>query len=107
MRIYLAALLVLLLAGCASVKKASSPLGDDKYLITCDGNGYSSTGDTMQCLAQEANKICSAEGKKFRFLDSNTNTQLHVGVNFANGNQVPHMRPHSSAEVQCYSEGGS
>lgn len=87
---------------CAHINKNASPLGNDRYLVTCDGNGYSSTGDTMQCLAQQANTICAAERKKFKILDSKTESELHVGVNFANGNPVPHMRPHSAATIQCY-----
>jgi hypothetical protein len=94
--------LIFVFTGCASVKKRSSPLGDDRYLVNCDGNGYASTGDTMQCLAEAANEICAPQGRKFRFLDSNTDSQLHVGVNLANGNPVPHMRPHSAATIECY-----
>lgn len=102
MRLILTLSLTVLLTNCASVKRNSTALGDNKYLVTCDGNGYASTGDTMQCLAQEGNKICSAEGKQFRLLDAKNDSQLHVGTNFANGNPVPHMRPHGSATVECY-----
>jgi hypothetical protein len=50
-------LIFLAFTGCASVKKRSSPLGDDRYLVNCDGNGYASTGDTMQCLAVRSQLI--------------------------------------------------
>lgn len=93
---------ILTMYGCTHVRTQSSPLGDDKFLITCDGNGYASTGDTMQCISREANAICSQKGKTFSIVDNNTDSQLHVGVNPANGNPVPHMRPHSYATVQCH-----
>ena len=95
-------MIFLFFVSCASVKVANSPLGDDKYLITCDGNGYASTGDTLQCLAKEASNICSPLGKKFKFLNSNTESQSYMGINLANGNPVPQTRPHSAAEIQCY-----
>jgi len=47
------------LTGCASVRENATPMGEDKYLVTCDGNGYASTGDAVQCTAQAANEICN------------------------------------------------
>jgi hypothetical protein len=63
---------------CASVKQRVAPLGNDTYLLTCDGNGYADTGDTMQCLAALANATCSPKAQAARFIDSSTASQLHV-----------------------------
>jgi len=102
MKIVFFLVVVFLTVSCSSVKKRAAPLGDNKFLINCDGNGYASSGDTMQCIAEKSNEVCSALGKKFRVLDSSTDSQLHVGVNLATGESIPHTRPHSSATIECY-----
>ena len=105
---FLAVVFIFLFVGCAIVRKRSSPLGDDRYFITCDGNGYANTGDTMQCLAEQANSICTPIGKKFRFLanDTTTENRMHYIPSFTGGNGTNTVvtRPHSSATIECFGD---
>ena len=46
----------MVVVGCGHVRQRVTPWTGDTYLVTCDGYGYADTGDTMQCIADAANK---------------------------------------------------
>lgn len=101
MRIITTILLGLSLTACAHVKSESTEMGQDRYLVSCKGNGYAGTTDTLQCVAKEAKKICDAEGKDFEIIQGNSGEDVRQLPSFVRGQTNIGVFPHTAAIIQC------
>jgi len=99
----LALLALLSLTACAHTRSDFTEIGPSQYLVTCDGNGYATQNDALQCLARTAKDLCDKEGKRFEVVGANSKNDTDVKTNIFNGQPVLVGHPSASAQVRCTS----
>ncbi len=64
-------------------------MGAHRYMVSFEGNGYTSASTVQMYTARRAQELCSAEGSStFRILDRGNNTDTAFSANSYGANTV-------------------
>ena len=107
---------ILCLTGCATPYQAKSAgilrggyqdqdMGDGKFIVAYDGNGYTSSASVRMFAVRRAKELCTQSGfRTFTILngDAGADSFAYASANRYGGTFVSGSFPHITIEVQCH-----